>query len=225
MSRNFVGSANVHRFAYDVLASGNAATLSPAATSFGKRFFDVAASAILLLFLLPMLLIVALLVKAESPGPILFKQRRTGLGGKTFMIYKFRTMNCCEDGPQITQATAGDHRVTRVGRLLRKTSIDELPQLFNILAGDMSLVGPRPHALAHDNFYGSEIPGYHRRFAVRPGITGLAQVRGLRGETQTVGCMAARVGSDLDYVNNWSLLTDVGILAKSALVVFKGSGA
>jgi putative colanic acid biosynthesis UDP-glucose lipid carrier transferase len=147
------------------------------------------------------------------------------LGGKSFMIYKFRTMNCCEDGPQITQARAGDDRITRIGRLLRKTSIDELPQLLNVLAGNMALVGPRPHALAHDNYYGTEIPGYQRRFAVRPGITGLAQVRGLRGETQTVGCMAARVGSDLEYVANWSLLTDVAILARSAMIVFKGNGA
>jgi len=225
MSRNLIGISDAHRFAFDVLAQPSRAATPVAADSIAKRALDVAAAAFLLLFLAPLMILVALLVKLESAGPVLFRQRRTGLGGATFMIYKFRTMYCCEDGSRVVQATAGDRRITRIGRFLRKTSIDELPQLLNVIFGDMSLVGPRPHARAHDEYYGAQIAAYDHRFAVRPGITGLAQVRGLRGETQTIGCMAARIDADLEYVARWSLLTDVSILSRSAWIVFKGNGA
>jgi putative colanic acid biosynthesis UDP-glucose lipid carrier transferase len=170
-------------------------------------------------------LIVAALIRSESDGPVLFRQRRSGLGGKSFFIYEFRTMRVCEDGAAIRQAVAGDPRITRIGRFLRKSSIDELPQILNVLKGEMSLVGPRPHALAHDRYYGSVVRGYDRRFEALPGITGLAQVRGLRGETRTPNCMAYRVQADLEYIRDWSFAMDLKILASSALIVFKGSGA
>jgi putative colanic acid biosynthesis UDP-glucose lipid carrier transferase len=170
-------------------------------------------------------MIVATLILLDSSGPVLFRQRRTGLGGKSFFIYKFRTMSVCEDGPQVKQAIAGDARITRVGRLLRKSSIDELPQILNVLKGEMSLVGPRPHALVHDEYYRSVVPGYDRRFDALPGITGLAQVRGLRGETRTIECMAKRVQADIEYVRDWSFVADLTILLKSGLIVFRGSGA
>jgi putative colanic acid biosynthesis UDP-glucose lipid carrier transferase len=179
----------------------------------------------LLVFLAPLLMLVATLVRIDSSGPVLFRQRRTGLRGQSFFIYKFRTMTVCEDGDQVRQAVAGDLRITRIGRLLRKSSIDELPQILNVLKGEMSLVGPRPHALAHDEYYGSAVRGYDKRFDALPGITGLAQVRGFRGETRTTQCMAQRVQSDLEYIGNWSLAMDLRILLNSALIVFKGSGA
>jgi putative colanic acid biosynthesis UDP-glucose lipid carrier transferase len=190
-----------------------------------KRGLDVSGAAALLLFLAPLLLLVAILIKMTSRGPALFKQRRTGLGGEVFSIYKFRTMRVCEDGAFIKQATSGDSRVTALGRLLRKTSIDELPQIVNVLKGEMSLIGPRPHALAHDEYYGNAIHGYRHRFAVRPGITGLAQVRGHRGETQTVEVMAARVAADLEYCRRWSPTLDLKIFLHSLTIVFRGTGA
>jgi putative colanic acid biosynthesis UDP-glucose lipid carrier transferase len=149
----------------------------------------------------------------DSRGPALFRQTRTGLNGRQFRIYKFRTMTVQEDGAVIRQATQGDARVTQIGRMLRKTSLDELPQLINVIRGEMSLVGPRPHALAHDKYYGREIPAYERRFAVKPGITGWAQVNGARGETATVADMQRRVDLDLWYVEHRSLALDLKILA------------
>ncbi len=196
-----------------------------AASSTGKRALDFALAVPLLLFLAPLLVLVTIMVKLGSSGPVLFKQRRTGLRGREFVIYKFRTMYCREDGAEVIQATESDIRVTRIGRFLRRTSIDELPQLLNVLRGDMSLVGPRPHALAHDRYYCRQISSYHQRFAVRPGITGLAQVRGLRGETRTIACMAARIDTDLEYLADWSLLADIRILFNSALIVFRRTGA
>lgn len=190
-----------------------------------KRAVDFSLAAALLVFLAPLLLLVSVLIRMDSAGPVLFRQRRTGLGGKSFFIYKFRTMHVLEDGAQVKQAFAGDPRITPIGRVLRKSSIDELPQIINVLKGQMSLVGPRPHALAHDHYYGSIIGGYYRRFEALPGITGLAQVRGLRGETRTAECMANRVESDLEYVRNWSLKMDLWILLRSTLIVFRGSGA
>jgi putative colanic acid biosynthesis UDP-glucose lipid carrier transferase len=160
-------------------------------------------------------------VKATSRGPVLFRQRRYGLHGEEILVYKFRSMTVCEDGPIVTQATAQDHRVTRIGRLLRKTSLDELPQLFNVLQGTMSLVGPRPHAVAHNEKYRRLINGYMIRHKVRPGITGLAQVSGLRGETDTVEKMAARVRYDLEYLRNWSPWLDLQILFRSLIVVWR----
>lgn len=165
-----------------------------------------------LLFFGPLLLLVAILIKLESPGPVLFRQSRGGLNGKAFTIFKFRSMRCQEDGSKVLQAQRDDDRVTTIGRLIRKTSIDELPQLLNVLRGDMSIVGPRPHALAHDAQYGALIPNYHLRFRARPGLTGLAQIKGLRGGTSAVEAMVARVDADNDYIERWTLGGDVKIL-------------
>jgi putative colanic acid biosynthesis UDP-glucose lipid carrier transferase len=177
-----------------------------------KRGLDIAASALLLILFAPLLLLAALLIKLESPGPALFRQTRGGLGGARFQILKLRTMHCREDGPDLVQARRGDNRVTRTGRILRATSIDELPQLLNVLRGDMSLVGPRPHAAAHDDYYGVRIPEYYARYQARPGLTGWAQVKGLRGGTDTVEAMRRRVEADIDYIQSWSILKDAKIV-------------
>lgn len=177
-----------------------------------KRAFDIAAATVGLLTFSPLLLAVAFAIWIESPGPILFRQRRGGFNGRTFKILKFRTMRVMEDGPTIIQATSNDHRLTRIGCLLRQSSVDELPQLFNVLRGDMSLVGPRPHALAHDVQYSGLISNYPYRHHVRPGITGWAQVNGFRGETPTVDKMRQRVELDLWYATNWSFWLDLRIL-------------
>lgn len=177
-----------------------------------KRALDVMASALLLLLFAPLLLLAALLVKLESPGPALFRQTRGGLGGARFQILKLRTMHCREDGPELTQAQRGDNRITRIGRLLRASSIDELPQLLNVLRGDMSLVGPRPHAAVHDEYYGVRIPDYYARYQARPGLTGWAQVKGLRGGTETVEAMRRRVEADIEYIQTWSILKDAQIV-------------
>ena len=148
-----------------------------------KRVLDIFVASAILLFLSPLLAMVAVAIKLSGPGPVIFRQRRNGFNGRPFVIYKFRTMNVLEDGPVVCQATKHDARVTAVGRVLRQSSIDELPQLFNVLKGDMSLVGPRPHAIAHDDEYGAAISNYAYRHHVKPGLTGLAQVNGCRGET------------------------------------------
>ena len=186
-----------------------------------KRTMDILLSACALLLALPLLVLIAAAVKVSSPGPVLFRQRRYGLNGEEITVYKFRSMTVCEDGPVVTQATARDDRVTRIGRIIRRTSLDELPQLFNVLQGTMSLVGPRPHAVAHNEKYRRLINGYMIRHKVRPGITGLAQVHGLRGETDTLEKMAARVRYDLEYLRNWSPWLDLKILVKSLDVVWK----
>jgi exopolysaccharide biosynthesis polyprenyl glycosylphosphotransferase len=177
------------------------------------RFLDLILASTGLFALFPFLILIAVVIRLDSRGPALFRQTRTGLNGRQFRIYKFRTMTVQEDGAVIRQATQGDARVTRIGRMLRKTSLDELPQLINVIRGEMSLVGPRPHALAHDKYYGREIPAYERRFAVKPGITGWAQVNGARGETATVADMQRRVDLDLWYVEHRSLALDLKILA------------
>ena len=156
-----------------------------------------------------------LLIKLDSKGPVLFTQTRNGFNGRSFRIFKFRTMRVLEDGPQIRQATRNDPRVTDVGRWLRRTSIDELPQLFNVLGGSMSLVGPRPHAVAHNTEYERIVANYAFRYHVKPGISGWAQVNGFRGETSTVNLMEKRVEADLWYVSNWSFWLDVRILWKT----------
>lgn len=176
-----------------------------------KRALDVVASVLLLLLFAPLLLLAALLIRLESPGPALFRQTRGGLGGARFQILKLRTMYCREDGPELAQARRGDDRVTRIGRLLRASSIDELPQLLNVLRGDMSMVGPRPHATAHDDYYATCIPDYPLRYLARPGLTGWAQIKGLRGGTDTVEAMRRRVEADIAYIQGWSLLMDVRI--------------
>ncbi|SFK54137.1 undecaprenyl-phosphate glucose phosphotransferase [Methylocapsa palsarum] len=186
-----------------------------------KRSLDLVCASIAILLLSPLLIIVATAVKLDSSGPIIFRQRRNGFNSKQFVIFKFRTMSVLEDGTKITQAKRGDHRVTRVGQLLRRSSIDELPQLFNVLKGDMSLVGPRPHALAHDNEYKGLIAKYAFRHHVKPGITGWAQVHGLRGETGLLEQMAERVKLDLWYVNHWSFGLDINILLRTCFEVMR----
>jgi undecaprenyl-phosphate galactose phosphotransferase/putative colanic acid biosynthesis UDP-glucose lipid carrier transferase len=192
---------------------------------FSKRSLDVVGASIGLVVLAPLLAITALAVKLDSPGPVLFRQRRNGFNTSPFRIYKFRTMTVMDDGVVVLQAKRDDPRVTRVGRILRQTSIDELPQLFNVLRGDMSLVGPRPHALAHDDKYAEVLSDYAFRNHVKPGITGWAQVNGYRGETARIEQMKARVDRDLWYINNWDLLLDLKILALTCLEVVRRRNA
>jgi putative colanic acid biosynthesis UDP-glucose lipid carrier transferase len=182
-----------------------------------KRLTDITLSVLLLPILLPAMLVIALMIKATSPGPVVFRQRRYGLDGREIVVYKFRTMSVIEDGTRVVQATAHDPRVTPVGRLLRRFSLDELPQLFNVLGGTMSLVGPRPHAVIHNEQYRKLIKGYMVRHKVPPGITGLAQVNGCRGETAQLEQMQARVDYDLEYLRRWSPLLDIKILFATAL--------
>ena len=181
-----------------------------------KRAFDIVVALAMLAFFAPSLLLVALLIRLESPGPVLFRQARGGLNGRLFTIYKFRSMRGEENGETVVQATRADDRITRVGRFIRKTSIDELPQLLNVLKGDMSLVGPRPHARAHDQHYGERIAGYALRFRARPGLTGLAQIQGLRGGTDDIDSMARRVRADIAYIETWSFASDLRIMLLTA---------
>jgi putative colanic acid biosysnthesis UDP-glucose lipid carrier transferase len=186
-----------------------------------KKMSDFAISLLILVLISPILVAIALGVKLSSPGPVLFRQRRYGVDGRKIVVYKFRSMTVAEDGDVVRQATRNDARVTRFGAFLRRTSLDELPQFINVLQGRMSVVGPRPHAVAHNELYRKLIPGYMIRHKVRPGITGLAQVNGLRGETDTVEKMKARVRFDLEYLRHWSLLLDLQIILKTVLVVLK----
>ena len=190
-----------------------------------KRLIDIIVSATALLVLLPLLLAVALLVKFGSAGPVIFRQRRYGLDGREIVVYKFRTMTVTEDFGPIVQATRDDKRITAVGKVLRRYSLDELPQLFNVLQGRMSLVGPRPHAVAHNEQYRKLIKGYMVRHKVKPGITGLAQVNGCRGETSRLEEMERRIKYDLDYLRNWSPLLDLKILFATAFKIFYDSRA
>jgi len=180
-----------------------------------KRSFDIAFAATALIMLSPMLILVSIAIKLDTRGPIFFTQRRKGYGDNAFRILKFRTMTVMEDGEEIRQASRGDQRVTRVGALLRSTSIDELPQFLNVLRGDMSVVGPRPHAVAHDNQYDKLIAKYAYRRHVRPGLTGWAQINGHRGETPTVLSMEERVNHDLWYIHNWSFWLDIQIVLRT----------
>ncbi|MGH8252154.1 MAG: undecaprenyl-phosphate glucose phosphotransferase [Steroidobacteraceae bacterium] len=189
-----------------------------------KRASDLVLASAALLLVLPVSVAVAVLVSHSSPGPVLFRQRRFGLDGREFTVFKFRTMTVCEDG-DVRQATRDDPRVTRVGRFLRRTSLDELPQLLNVLEGSMSFVGPRPHAVAHNEHYRKLVSGYMLRHKVRPGITGLAQVNGLRGETREVEKMSQRVRYDLEYLKSWSLGLDIRILIKTARIVLTDRSA
>jgi len=190
-----------------------------------KRGMDILLSSLALLVGWPLILAIAVGVKLSSPGPVLFKQRRYGLHGEQMRVYKFRTMTVCEDGPVVVQAAPQDVRITAIGRFLRRTSLDELPQLFNVLQGKMSFVGPRPHAVAHNELYRKLISGYMIRHKVRPGMTGWAQVHGLRGETRAVEQMRLRVQYDLDYLRNWSLALDFKILFKTVSIVFRHGNA
>jgi putative colanic acid biosynthesis UDP-glucose lipid carrier transferase len=177
-----------------------------------KRIEDIVAGVVAVALIAIPLVVIAILVKLTSAGPVFFRQRRYGLNGAEIRILKFRTMTVCEDGPRVQQAQRNDARVTRLGRLLRRTSLDELPQFLQVLTGEMSIVGPRPHAVAHNEHYRSLIPRYMLRHKVKPGITGWAQVNGWRGETPTLDRMEKRIEHDLAYINNWSLLLDLKIL-------------
>lgn len=182
-----------------------------------KRLFDLVFAAAGLLALTPLLILVAILIRIDSPGPVFFVQRRYGFNQQPFRIIKFRTMRTLDDGAVIAQAQRDDPRLTKIGRWLRRWNIDEIPQLFNVLTGDMSLVGPRPHALTHDHEYERRISLYARRHNVKPGITGWAQIHGLRGPTDTEEKMRQRVEYDLFYIDNWSLWLDLTIIARTAL--------
>jgi exopolysaccharide biosynthesis polyprenyl glycosylphosphotransferase len=167
----------------------------------------------------------AIAIKLDSPGPVIFRQTRRGFNGKQFVIFKFRSMTVQENGPNVVQATCDDSRVTTIGRMLRSSSIDELPQLWNVLTGDMSLIGPRPHALAHDNYFETQLSDYAFRHHVKPGITGWAQCNGARGATPTIEHIAKRVKLDLWYINNWSLWLDLLILIRTIFEVLRKRNA
>jgi putative colanic acid biosysnthesis UDP-glucose lipid carrier transferase len=190
-----------------------------------KRFSDIVLSAMILLIAAPLMLALAWLVRRSSPGPVIFKQRRYGLDGREILVYKFRTMTVLEDGPRVVQATKKDARITAIGRFMRRYSLDELPQLFNVLQGQMSLVGPRPHAVAHNEEYRKLIKGYMVRHKVPPGITGLAQINGCRGETAHVEDMQTRIEYDLEYLRRWSPLLDFKILALTAIRLLRDENA
>lgn len=189
-----------------------------------KRLEDLIVGGALTLAALPILPLIALAIWLDSPGPVLFRQRRVGLNRKPIEVLKFRTMFVSGED-DVRQATPGDQRVTRVGRFLRRTSLDELPQLFNVLKGDMSLVGPRPHAIEHDSTFERMIETYAFRHQVKPGLTGLAQVMGLRGVTRTVNCVEARLNADITYIRNWSIWLDLRIIAATAWAVIRGDNA
>jgi putative colanic acid biosynthesis UDP-glucose lipid carrier transferase len=190
-----------------------------------KRATDIAFASVMLALLLPVMLIIGVAIKLDSPGSILFRQHRYGLQGERIAVYKFRTMKVTENGARIVQAKRSDPRVTAVGAFLRRTSLDELPQLFNVLQGSMSLVGPRPHAVAHNEQYRKVVAGYMIRHKVVPGITGLAQINGCRGETATVEEMRRRVEYDLEYLRSWCWLLDLKIMLKTCALLFRDKHA
>jgi putative colanic acid biosysnthesis UDP-glucose lipid carrier transferase len=185
-----------------------------------KRISDVVLAGLILVLISPVLLAIAIGVKLSSPGPVIFRQRRNGLDGEEIVVYKFRSMRAQDNGPVVRQATKGDPRITRFGAFIRRTSLDELPQFFNVLQGRMSIVGPRPHAVAHNEEYRRLIKAYMVRHKVKPGITGWAQVNGHRGETDTIEKMQARVEYDLEYLRNWSLGLDLQIIVRTIRLVF-----
>lgn len=192
---------------------------------FIKRVSDIVLSILILILISPILVAVFIAVKMGSPGPAIFRQRRYGLDGKEIVVYKFRSMTVTEDGSKVTQATKNDSRVTPLGAILRRTSIDELPQFINVLQGRMSIVGPRPHAVSHNEMYRKLIKGYMVRHKVKPGITGWAQVNGCRGETDTLDKMQNRIDYDLDYLRNWSLRLDLYIILRTIKLVSKDQQA
>jgi putative colanic acid biosynthesis UDP-glucose lipid carrier transferase len=190
-----------------------------------KRASDVVLASLILALIAPLMLVLALGVKLSSPGPVIFRQRRNGLDGREITVYKFRSMTTQDNGAHVAQARRGDPRVTRFGAFLRRTSLDELPQFVNVLQGRMSVVGPRPHAVAHNEFYRPHVQRYMVRHKVRPGITGWAQVNGCRGETEVVEKMQRRVEYDIDYLRNWSLRLDLHIIARTIRLVLFDRGA
>lgn len=193
--------------------------------AFIKRIEDLLLGSIILALISPIMLAIALAVKLTSKGPVLFKQTRYGLKGEKILVWKFRSMTVCEDGDTVTQATKGDSRYTKIGEFLRKTSLDELPQFFNVLQGTMSIVGPRPHAVAHNEQYRTLISGYMLRHLIKPGITGWAQINGWRGETNTIYKMRKRVEFDLEYMREWSLWLDLKIIFFTVFRAFTDKNA
>jgi putative colanic acid biosynthesis UDP-glucose lipid carrier transferase len=185
-----------------------------------KRISDLVLATLILGVIWPVLLAVAIAVKLESPGPVIFRQRRNGLDGQEIIVWKFRSMSVTENGATVTQATRHDPRITKVGAFIRRTSLDELPQFINVLQGRMSIVGPRPHAVAHNEQYRNLIRAYMIRHKVKPGITGLAQVNGYRGETDVIEKMAGRVEYDIEYLRRWSLWLDLKIIARTVGVTW-----
>ncbi len=194
-------------------------------SAFIKRMEDLLLGMLFIVLASPVMLAVAIAIKVTTKGPVFFSQTRHGLGGKPIKVLKFRSMTTADDGPEVKQATQGDARITPIGAFLRSSSLDELPQLFNVVKGDMSIVGPRPHAVAHNEEYRNLIHGYMLRHKVKPGITGWAQVNGLRGETDTVDKMRARVEYDLDYIENWDLRWDLEIIFRTVFRVWTDSNA
>jgi len=192
---------------------------------FVKRASDIVLSALILILISPLLLVLAIGVKLSSTGPVIFRQRRTGLDGEIIEVYKFRSMRAVDDGAVVRQATRDDPRITPFGALIRRTSLDELPQFVNVLQGRMSIVGPRPHAVAHNEQYRKLVKAYMARHKVKPGITGWAQVNGLRGETDTLDKMASRIEYDLEYLRNWTLGLDLLIIARTVKLVFRDRSA
>ena len=205
--------------------TSRAVSSAPVASDPAKRILDLLVALLAIVLFLPLLILVGVMVRAETPGPALFRQTRTGLGGRTFTIYKFRTMTVVEDDETVRQATRGDARVTPFGAVLRRFSIDELPQLFNIVKGEMSLIGPRPHALAHDDAWAQLAPDYWRRFRAKPGLTGWAQVCGHRGEVQALQAIVDRVNADNDYIDNWSISLDMKIIWQTLPLIFGDANA
>ena len=190
-----------------------------------KRTLDLIGAGLALVLLSPLLALAAIAIKLDSPGPVLFRQQRCGFNGRGFAIRKFRSMRVLEDGPNVVQALPEDKRVTRVGKWLRRSSIDELPQLLNVLDGSMSLVGPRPHALAHESQFDKVVRNYAFRRRVKPGVTGWAQVHGCRGPTPNLATIERRVEYDLWYIDNWSLGLDLTILLQTPIEVLRGRNA
>jgi putative colanic acid biosynthesis UDP-glucose lipid carrier transferase len=190
-----------------------------------KRTADLVIGSLALAAAAVPMFIIGLAIKLSSRGPVFFRQKRYGLDGREILVWKFRSMSCCDNGNKVQQAKAGDDRVTPLGRILRKTSLDELPQLFNVICGSMSLVGPRPHATAHNEEYRTQIGGYMLRHKVKPGITGLAQVNGYRGETETLEKMERRIACDHQYIREWSFWLDLKILVQTLFVVTKQTNA
>jgi putative colanic acid biosynthesis UDP-glucose lipid carrier transferase len=210
---------NLERSEGDPLSHAGASPAAKVATSVAKRIFDATGAAAALLFFGPLMLLVAASIVLEDGGPVMFRQRRTGLGGRPFVVLKFRSMRVAEDGPEVRQANRNDERVTRVGRVIRSLSVDELPQLINVLRGHMSLIGPRPHPLALDHAWGAAVPHYGARYRARPGLSGYAQVRGYRGLVRTPDDIVNRVVADNYYIDHWSLWMDVKIVARTIWIV------
>lgn len=190
-----------------------------------KRSLDVCVALFALILLAPLLALVALAIMIEDGGPVLFRQRRTGLHGEVFTVLKFRSMRVAEDSGEVRQASKWDSRVTRIGSIIRAASIDELPQFFNVLRGDMSLVGPRPHALRHDEAWERAVPTYRHRFRARPGLTGVAQVRGYRGEIRNIADIIGRTEADNYYIDNWSLKLELWVVLRTIPLLFHDPNA